>query len=425
VANATRNRHESCGRAGRPAGPRAVSVGQLQPLSKSTRALQFRWIIAALMLLTACTSSSGTSAAPVETPPAATSEAPETTQTPTVAEPPDVTSEPEPTPTATPAPTLADNDVSSVNTVQAGAQIEDSQGNVVAVYGVQQWPEPFEALSDAVQEQFAFFGQAAVLNDPTRNIFALDVGMCSAGIDAAGEGTAEFFLQASPDDALSTVLDGNRELGLQHPIQQPAFQLPSTAECSRGWLPMMWSGDDAPELARYVLAFRPEGGSIERHVYQWQIDRGTRSESVEDEQADDRTADVEQFAAGQTVTFNQGELSGTTVRVDGWAELVGVASMFDGTRQVAVSVQLCPVADGVPDFGLGVDGWNMIAPTDDGSLLGPQDETAPAPECYEDWLEFSVPFGAEPTSFFASDGERVDIGYAEWSLQRAALPAPQ
>ena len=89
-------------------------------------------------------------------------------------------------------PSLADEDLASVTDLVAGAQIEDAQGNLISIYGLAEWPETFEDLSDATQAAFPFFRDVAAVGDPVAELVVLDIGMCSAGIDAAGFGTAEF-----------------------------------------------------------------------------------------------------------------------------------------------------------------------------------------------------------------------------------------
>jgi len=124
------------------------------------------------------------------------------------------------------------------------------------------------------------------------------------------------------------------------------------------------------------------------------------------------------------VTFNDGTLEGTTVVVDGWAEFIGVESSIEGARVVGVSVSYCPATGRLPEFGLAVDGWNLVAPLAESDLLGGRTADDVTTECFEGWLEFDVPYGGIPTAFFASDGVNVTTGYAEWSLADGALPAP-
>lgn len=317
-------------------------------------------------------------------------------------------------------PSLADEDLASVTDLVAGAQIEDAQGNLISIYGLAEWPETFEDLSDATQAAFPFFRDVAAVGDPVAELVVLDIGMCSAGIDAAGFGTAEFFVHNSLDDMVSTDPALDRGVLTRHPVVQPGFSFPAAATCSRGLLPVLWTGEDAPTIARYVLTTRASADAeVERHVYQWDVDGQI---------IDIASMDVDEsslFEVGQTVTFNEGRLAELTVEVDGWAELVGAASEIDGTRTVAVSMSFCPSSPVLPDFGLAVDGWNLVAPADDDELLGARTSDDPAQTCFEGWLEFVVPFGGVPTGFFASDGTNSIIGYAEWSLADAALPTPQ
>ena len=320
-------------------------------------------------------------------------------------------------PTAVPAPALADEDVTSVVEVAVGDQIEDAQGNLIAIYAGVAWPQAFDDLTDAAQAQFPFF---ADVNDAIgAPLIVLDVGMCAAGLDASGFGTAEFFVHDSADDVLSIDPVSDRGVLVRHPVVQPGFQFPAVAECHRGWLPVLWSGQEVPTIARYVVTTRASADAeIERHVYQWDIE-GEFSEpaiALNDE--------ATSFDMGQTITFNEGRLAETTIVVDGWTELVGKQSQIAGTRVVAVSLTYCPSSLRLPEFGLAVDGWNLVAAQARDDLLGALSAGDPSQNCFDGWLEFVVPHGGVPTGFFASDGVNAVTGYAEWSLADAALPTP-
>lgn|GEM_PF-1043482 len=325
----------------------------------------------------------------------------------------------EATPQPLMGPTLSDENLASVQDLGAGEQVEDAHGNLIAIYGIAVWPEPFAMLSDTTRTEFPFFSDVQMVADPSSQLVVLDVGMCAAGLDVSGFGTAEFFVHESFTEALSTDPMVGREVLARHPVARPGFGFPSAAECERGFLPVLWNIDRTPAVARYVLATRASAGAeVEQHVYQWDL------ESVIVEGSDEGDEIEPQFAIGQTVTFNQGVLQDTTVVVDGWAELIGTESPIDGTRMVAVSLDYCSSSTRPPELGLGVDNWNIVAPIDDAGLLASEPED-PESTCFGGWLEFAIPFGSVPTAFFASDGVDKTVGYAEWSLLDAALPAPQ
>ncbi len=319
-------------------------------------------------------------------------------------------------------PELSDEDLASITELAVGEQVADAQANLIAVYGIATWPESFADLSDDAQASFPFLADVDGVSDPTSQLMALDVGMCSAGIDAVGSGTAGFFVNTAATDVLSTDPVLGRELLVQHPVLQPSFAFPAAAECARGWLPILTSHDDTPAVARYVLETRPTSDAqVERHVYQWDLASSPVESADSDAPIDDAS---KEFEAGQTVTFNEGSLSGTTVSVDGWAEYVGHASALEGTRMVGVSLNFCPASGEVPKFGLAIDNWNIVAPLET-NPLGVEDSADPAEHCFEGWLDFAVPFGGVPTAFFASDSAKSVAGYAEWSLLDAALPTPE
>lgn len=323
----------------------------------------------------------------------------------------------------------------------AGEQVQDAQGNLVAVYGVSTWPDSFDRVSDAARAEFRFVGDIDRVAAPATRLIALDIGMCAAGLGSDGTGTAEFFAHADGAEGLSDdpVLD--RAVLARHPVVHPAFDLPAQGECARGWLPVVWAEDTDPSVARYVLTTRADGTSEpERHVYQWDVaDAPAAPPDPADPAAQDADTgdDTAFFAPGRTVRFNEGRLLDTTVTIDGWAELIDVPAAVDGTRPVAVSLTVCPTAAGdgaadsdsgsgagagqaIPEFGLGADGWNLVAPTEAVAPLVEDDGG-----CLSGWIDFAVPLGAVPTSFFAGDGSGSPNGYAEWSLLDAAIEPPR
>jgi len=320
-------------------------------------------------------------------------------------------------PTEVPERTLADEDITEVVELDAGQQIEDAQGNLISVYGFAMWPDSYSDLPATTRSAYPFVVDLDSFA-PTSRLVALDIGLCTAGINAEGFGTVEFLLSGDPADPLFTSTNQSQPSQLivtRHPVVSPGFSFPPIGECARGWLPLAWDSDDDPATARYVLSNRSSSGAdVEQHLYQWPV------AEIEIESGEG------QFSPGETVTFNDGQLADTTVTVDGWAELLGQASELEGTRPVGVSLSFCPASERLPTFGLGTDEWNLIAPSDaDGGFSGELIPVDPSGDCVQGWLIFAVPHGAVPTSFFASDFRDPVTGYAEWDLDNAALAPPQ
>ncbi len=300
---------------------------------------------------------------------------------------------PPPSVTSAPVPTLDDDPTASVTTMEAGSIVTDAAGNQVAVHAVRALPAD---LLVRPEDQLRI-GQAA----------AMDISMCRSGALATGDAVSIEFAVVEADNAPLTSLD---PLPGTVPLVAPGFDLPEPGACSRGWLAVHVDSADG-DVGRYVLVLSGDDG-IERHVYQWA------------ELVDGDIDPAEQlFERGETVTFNQGPLIGTAIELQGWAELIGAQSPA-GTRQVGVLVEVCTATEDWPEFGLAVDGWNLVTVADPSDRLG-ADPLAPLTgSCFEDWVEFAVPFGQRPTGFTASDGiDRID-GVAAWTLERAAIDAP-
>lgn len=329
--------------------------------------------------------------------------------------------------------TLGEDEVVEIVELSAGEQHTDAQGNLVIVYGISDWPEAFDAMTASSRSEFEFALGLDALQDPELSLVALDIGMCAAGIglddSAVGFGTAEFFVHETAEAPLSSEPTTNRALVTNPPIAGSGFDFPAQASCARGLLPVVRTRDGSPTVARYVLTNRTSSTApIERHVYQWQLDpaAGSGPSAVATGSADDSADDSaeEPFSIGQTVTFNDGPASDTTVVVEGWAELVGQQASIEGTRPVGVLLSFCPSSAQLVDFGLAVDGWNLLAPDLGENGFGAFVAGDPAGSCFDGWLRFAVPFGAVPTGFFTSDGDAAETGYAFWSLDGAALLPP-
>lgn len=312
--------------------------------------------------------------------------------------------------------TIDDEDLAAFVELDAGEQVQDGVGNLIVVYEITVWPAGFEALSSDARAAFGFVDaiDRAVVVD--HELYAVDVGLCAAGLDAGAGGTVDFYVHLEGDEPLAATDSVNRAAFGTEPVALPGFTFPAAAQCARGWLPVYWDRAEPPGIVRYVLSARNEAGEVEESVYQWDVATSAVAPA---------TGEGERFAVGQTVTFNSGALQGSTVVVDGWAELVGTSSAIEGTRMVGLSLTVCPGGPEWPIFVLALDGWNLAVPVDLDDRLGAEAATTVAGECFEGWLEFAVPFGTTPTGFTASDGVDFVNGFAEWSLDGAALATPR
>jgi hypothetical protein len=319
-------------------------------------------------------------------------------------------------PGASDAATIRDEALAALVDLDAGEQVQDGVGDLIAVYAVAPWPDGFTALSSDARAQFPFVDVIDPALVVDHDLYAVDIGMCAAGVNAGDGGTVDVYIHGDPDDPLATADSVNRAAFGTEPVPLPGFTFPSAGECARGWLPVYWDQPQAPGTVRYVLTAPGADGELERSVYQW---------SVAPTAGDGPAAGMEPFGIGQTVTFNVGPLQDSTVVVDGWSELVDTQSPIDGTRVVGVSLTVCPAGSEWPVFGLALDGWNLAMPLDPGNRLGAESVDSIAGNCFDGWLDFAAPFGTTPTGFTASDGVDFVDGFAEWSLDGAALATPR
>lgn len=310
--------------------------------------------------------------------------------------------------------TLTEEQLAGMFELEVGEQIEDEQGNLVAIYGVLPWPQAYETLEPFDRADIELFGGIESEWVDAGALAALDIGICAPGVTPQGEGgSAEFFVSAHADAPLPVDRSGSGASNSRHPVVEPGLVFPEAAECSRGWLPVAWEGGESPVIARYLLSVRAPGGSdLDRYLYQWQVTPSVAS-------------DVGTFGPGEVVSFHEGDLAGTTITMDGWAEFVGSESSVPGTRIVGVSLEVCPASTRWPQFGVAVDGWNLTAQLVPGDQLGAEAEDVATQTCHDGWLEFAVPLGGVPTGFFAADGADPVAGFASWSFAGAALPPPQ
>ena len=310
---------------------------------------------------------------------------------------------------------LAESDFASVVSLRAGEPVEDVAGDVLTAYGVHRLPDD---LLDQLQGR-DLFGNAEAAFETELQPAIVDLGMCAAG-GVADASAVEFSLFGNDFDEYVE----RPTVFINHAIAHPPFVLPDPGECSRGWL-LVLRESQSPRAVRYLVSKRGDDGAVERHLYQWSVpftevlgDASPAAEIEAEPSASDR------FFIGQVVTFNEGPLARTTVTFNGWAEVAGGDTTEPDTRLVAVLAEVCTATEDWPEFGLGIDGWNLLAPIDPADRLGADAFSPLTGNCFEDWIEFGVPFGATPSSFFVADGVDPVNGYAEWTLSDAAIAPP-
>lgn len=363
----------------------------MAPVSARNRAT-IAVLTALTVLLSACSQPSATEN-PIATEPSSTAE----NDNEVVVEPsPTVVTTPTAAPTPEPTPSIADAELADVIELSAGERVIDASGNAVAVHSVTRLP--LELVGSQVP---VFDDRGDIL---TGDLAALDISWCS-GTDP-GAGTVEFDLV----DDLEQALTNAPGLDAAFAPVAPGFALPDAGDCIRGWLAVSASSP-ASNVARYLRSATDQDGSTERVLFQWTVD-------VTEPDTDDA------LVIGQTVTFNNGPLIGTSVELLGWSELLDAESPVAGARLVAVRLQVCTETEDWPEFGLSVEGWNLIAPVDPRDRLGADPLAALTGVCTEGWLEFAAPLGTAPSGFFISDGRDPIDGFALFSLAGAAVAPP-
>lgn len=320
--------------------------------------------------------------------------------------------DPEPTVNAAPQ-TIDSQGFELVVALEAGTPVEDELGNLVTVHGLTIWPDSFADIGPFERDDVELFGGLEREWQDPGGLVALDIAVCAAGQEQQASAPLVDFFAATRTDAPVVDDDSTGAAAGRHPIISPGFTFPPPGDCARGWLPVGWSGEAEPTVARYLLTSAESGGAP-RFLYQWDV---TPSEPAASEQL---------FQVGEQVTFNDGPLADTTVSVAGWAELVGVESPVPGTRLVAVSLEICSAGPAPIAFGLAIDGWNLAEPVEGAAIPSPIDADGSTDgECRTGWLGFAVPLGGRPTGFFVTDQRDPLVGFAAWSLAGAALPVPQ
>ncbi|MEM7094099.1 MAG: hypothetical protein AAF567_13925 [Actinomycetota bacterium] len=344
-------------------------------------------VSAALLVAAACSGSSEPTAVPQPT-----EAVPTPTATASVVTPP-------PTVTPVPAPNLDDDSPASVTTLQGGEDVVDLEGNLVTIHEIRVQPD--------IDGSDGF----TPLTSPGTTL--IDVSMCAAGEfqNAAWAGNVEFQVVEQVDDPLRTALPA----GLGHAALYPAFAAPAPGACTRGWVPVVALGaPDADEAVARLVMSELGGTGLERHVFQWQLT------------VDRELGDGEQAAAriGQIATFTRGSLVGTTIRFDGWAELID-ADAPEGMRLIGVLAEVCPATEDWPELGVRLGDWNLVEVLDPADRLG-ADPLAPiAGACFAGWSEFAIPLGVVATGFSAGDGADAVSGFAQWTFEGAAIAGPE
>jgi len=292
--------------------------------------------------------------------------------------------------------------------VESTAPVEDMHGNLLTVHGVRPWPAPYAALrpiggvlplAGELDEQFV----------SATSLVAIDVSVCARTLGDVDVADTDGFFTVGAENAVPLPASGNGSLSSSDNSIEPGFIWPDVGECERGWIAAATTASIGSEM---YVHYRPTADDQGQRILTWRA-------AVNDAPVE---APTDAFAAGQTITFNGGELEGASLVVDGWAELLGAPAGPAGTRPVALSVQACPSNAGTwPAIGLSIDGWNLAeaAPR----VVADLDElTQSAGSCDNGWLIYDVPHGGRVTGAFVA--ERPGTPGAHWSLLGAALPDP-
>lgn len=286
--------------------------------------------------------------------------------------------------------------------------IEDMHGNLITVHGVHPWPDSYAALR-SLGGSVPLAGQVDDVFSSATSLAAVDVSVCArtlGDIDVAD--TAGVF-SVGNQIAAPMPANGNGSLSSSDSTLVPGLVWPDVGACARGWLAVATTADLSKQLFVHYWA---AGDDLGEDILVWSPPVVTAPPAS--------TADS--FGPGQIVTFNGGELTGASIVVDGWAELVKAPAGSPGTRPVGLSLQACPSQNGVwPNVGLSVDGWNLAQATT--RTIGALDAlTQSAAACDNGWLIFEVPNGGRVTGAFVA--EQPGTPGARWSLVGAALPDP-
>jgi len=317
--------------------------------------------------------------------------------------------------------------------VAAGESITDIMGHEVTVHGWTAWPAALDDFDPYANPELALFGNIAFNRAPRTSMVAIDIEACASAeqpVDKELFG-ARFQPVTNDGEALGDDQPDLRSFMIFQPVLTPYFEWPAAGECSRGWQGLEWSIDlEPPTGAQYTAVSADDETFGERHVYRWTV-----AEPIATANLGGGPALVE----GLSGSFTGGELSGSTVTVDGWLEVDQPESLIspsgrpyltalDGSRLIAALVETCAGTSGsMPTFGLQVDGWNLLGQfRREGPWgLGFTPLARPvAGDCATGWIAFEVPDGATPTALFATDPFDLDAQWLFWGLGSEQVDAP-
>lgn len=340
-----------------------------------------------------------------------------------------------------------------------GDPVEDEFGNLLTVHGVHQVPIQFVDLSsdevDAVPDYEAFlhgsgsptaFLEVGQRQDPDFNdgseqsvqavsslrmddLIAIDFAVCAGPGDSSTSEPILAIFQVINDEtdplapSASVVLaqpDRTRHdrAGSTDPAELvwPAFTWPTSAACTRGWIVATWANSRAtkPIAVRYWLGSGSGSGDSQPY-YEW-TRRGPSSDSP-------------LFSHGLSASDNVALAAGEDeilVRVQGWAEVPSLPGPGPKVRWVGVLLEVCAEElTAELDLALGFEAWKLLEATDAPPALEDPLFEPERHSCRQGWSMFRVPFGAIPDWVSASYGSEARSPLMVWSLDAAALKAPQ
>jgi len=331
--------------------------------------------------------------------------------------------------------------VVGVEEAQLGDPQVDVHGNSVNVHAWMAWPDTIARADPFGTDPLDLVGGLAEGRVAGASIIAIDVEVCASPDQAPGTELLQArFALAEQADGADAAVDDLRSTMIFQPVIDPAFVWPAGGLCQRGWQALEWRGEGAPGTARFTAVSMAEASFGDQWVYHWNFGGQGPVVNTDERITPDTTP------GDQALEFTDGLFAGWSVRYLGWNEVPATVGRRDArnrqyfqpreeNRLVGVLLEVCAAPDAqespdspmIPEIGLRIDGWTLLAPAPAGEVWGPGYDQLGVPNagsCARGWIPFEVPAAAAPTGVAATDQYLAGRPTAIWRLGEP-LPVPE
>lgn len=315
------------------------------------------------------------------------------------------------------------------------AESYETANELVTLHRIVPLPESWATL-DAFHRDDVSLAHNLEQRWNTKNLVGIETSVCANGDSQLVSGTQSMG-EIAKSYAVGFSIDGQSFYADLAAGWAGGFSWPASGQCEHGLIPVpvpqdvfdtFTASSEAPLALASFFKWPDSQGGFQQLIWDTAFENESsqiaESPVSRPELIDNARLGLGELVVGESLSFESGPATNSTVTFWGWSEFPNFGEMVSGARLVGANLEVCTAnGSALPQLGVTVDGWN-IAP--EVQLAGsgafePLEVTAEG--CSKGWMLFAVPIGAEVQGFWAND--TTNGGLIDWSLEGAALPTPR